>query len=141
MDSRAKKKKQKKKKKRCRHRKDDLSDPSLSNDSDNFDDSHYRRKQRKNEKDQEKDLIKQCVTLTEKLLTTAYKSKIIRFKMDEDPLQIWIYFLIFVESLKMIFSQYKETCEILLDHPKIGGDDIIEDYAKKCHQKAFACKY
>ena len=31
----------------------------------------------------------------------------------------------------MIFSQYKETCEVLLDYPKIGGDDIIEDYAKK----------
>ena len=30
----------------------------------------------------------------------------------------------------MIFSQYKETCEVLLDYPKIVGDDIIEDYAK-----------
>ena len=30
----------------------------------------------------------------------------------------------------MIFAQYKETCEILLDYPIIGGDDIIEDYAK-----------
>ena len=65
------------------------------------------------------------------VLTTAYKSKIIRFKMDEDPLQRRIYFLTFVESLEIIFSQYKETCEILLDYPKIGGDDNIEDYAKK----------
>ena len=24
-----------------------------------------------------------------------------------------------------------QTCEVLLDYPKIGGDDIIEDYAKK----------
>ena len=31
----------------------------------------------------------------------------------------------------MIFSQYKENFEVLLDYPKIGGDDIIEDYAKK----------
>ena len=31
----------------------------------------------------------------------------------------------------MIFSQYTETCEVLLDYPKIGGDDIIEDNAKK----------
>ena len=31
----------------------------------------------------------------------------------------------------MIFSQYRETCEVLLDYPKIGGDDVIEDYAKK----------
>ena len=31
----------------------------------------------------------------------------------------------------MIFSQYGETCEVLLDYTKIGRDDIIEDYAKK----------
>ena len=31
----------------------------------------------------------------------------------------------------MIFSQYRETCEVLLDYPKIGGDYVIEDYAKK----------
>ena len=31
----------------------------------------------------------------------------------------------------MIFSQYKKTCEVLLDYPKLGGDDIIEDYEKK----------
>ena len=30
----------------------------------------------------------------------------------------------------MIFSHYIETCEVLLDYPKIGGDDIIEDYEK-----------
>ena len=29
----------------------------------------------------------------------------------------------------MIFSQYRETCEVLLDYPKIGGDDV-KDYAK-----------
>ena len=51
--------------------------------------------------------------------------------MDDDPLQRWIYFVTFVESLEMIFSQYKETCEVLLDDPKIGGNDIIEDYAKE----------
>ena len=56
----------------------------------------------------------------------AYKSKIIRFKMDEDTLQRRIYFLSFVESLEMIFSQYRETCEVVLDYPKIGGDDVIE---------------
>ena len=50
--------------------------------------------------------------------------------MNEDPLQRRIYFLTFVESLEMIFSHYKETCEVLLDDPKIGGDDITEYYAK-----------
>ena len=51
--------------------------------------------------------------------------------MDEDPLQRRIYFLTFVESLEMILSQYKKTCGVLLYYPKIVGDDIIEDYAKK----------
>ena len=50
--------------------------------------------------------------------------------MDEDPLQRRIYFRTFVESLEMIFSQYTETCEVIIYYPKIGGDDI-EDYAKR----------
>ena len=51
--------------------------------------------------------------------------------MDEDPLQRRIYFVTFVESLEMIFSQYTKTCEVIIDYPKIGGDDDIEDYAKR----------
>ena len=31
----------------------------------------------------------------------------------------------------MIFLQYRETCQVLLDYPRIGGDNVIEDYAKK----------
>ena len=31
----------------------------------------------------------------------------------------------------MIFSQYRETCQVLLDYPKMGGDDVIEDYLKR----------
>ena len=76
-----------------------------------------------------------------KLLTTAYKSKIIRFKIDGDPLQRRIYFLAFVESLEMIFSQYKETCEVIIDCPKIGGGDAIEDCANKFRQEPFSCKH
>ena len=98
------KKKSKKKKKRRKHRKDDSSDPSSSNDSDSSEDSHYRRKRRKDKKHRKNYPIRLCATLTEKLLRTAYKSKIIRFKMDEDPLQRRIYFLTFIDSLDMIFS-------------------------------------
>ena len=43
---------------------------------------------------------------------------------DEDPLQGQIYFFAFVDSLEMIFYQYKETCELLLYYPKIGGENI-----------------
>ena len=126
------------KKKKCRnHRKDESSDPSSSDDSDSSDDSHYIRKRRKDKKHQKKYPIRLCATLTAKLLTKAYKLKILRFKMDEDPLQRRIYFLTFIDSLDMIFSQYIETCEVLLDYPKIGGDDAIEDYAKKAIRNLF----
>ena len=67
--------------------------------------------------------IKLCARLTAKWLTTEYKSKIIKFKLDEYPLQRRIYFLTFVESMEMIFLQNKETCEVLLDYPKIGGEN------------------
>ena len=125
-DSRAKKNKSTKKKRRRKHRKDESSDPSSSDDSDYSDDSHCRQRQHNNKKHRKKDPIKLCETLTEKLLTTAYKSKTIRFKIDGDLLQRRIYFLTFEESLEMIFSQYTENCEMLLNYPKIGGGDIIE---------------
>ena len=32
--------------------------------------------------------------------------------------------------MDMIFSQYTETCDVILDNPKIGGDDI-EDNKKR----------
>ena len=54
--------------------------------------------------------------------------------MDEDPLQLRIYFLTFIDSLDMIFSQYTETCEFLLDYPKIGGDNV-KDYEKQAIRK------
>ena len=86
--------------------KDESSDPFSSDNSDSTDDIHYRRKRRNNKKHCRKDPIRLCSTLTGKFLTTAYKSKIVRFKIDEDPPQRRIYFLTFVESLEMIFSQY-----------------------------------
>ena len=64
-----------------------------------------------------------------KFQTTAYKSEIVKLKLDEDLLQRRIYFLTFIEPPDMIFYQYKENCESLLDYPKIGGEDI--KYFKK----------
>ena len=65
-----------------------------------------------------------------KLLKITYKSNIIRFKLDEDPLQSRIYFLTFVDSPEMIFYQYKETCEVLPYYLKIGGKNI-KDVVKR----------
>ena len=75
----------------------------MSDNSDSSDESHYRRKRRKDKRLRKKDPIRLCATLTAKFLTTGYKSKVIRFKMDEDPLQRLIYFLTFIDSLDMIF--------------------------------------
>ena len=50
--------------------------------------------------------------------------------MDENPLQRRIHFLTFIESPEKIFSQYTETCEVLLDYPIIGGEGI-EIFAEK----------
>ena len=115
--SESKIKRRNERKNNCKHKKHDLSE-LFSIDSAFFDDSEYIRKRHNKNSHRKKDPIKLCPRLTEKLLTTAYKSKIIRFKMDEDPLQRRIYFLKFVESLEMIFSKYTETCEVITDYPK-----------------------
>ena len=39
----------------------------------------------------------------------------------------------------MIFYQYKETCEVLLEYPKIGGEDI-KDFAKKAIENLLHAK-
>ena len=49
--------------------------------------------------------------------------------LDEDPLQSRIYFLTFIDSLNMVFSQYRETYEVLRDYPKLEGGNM-KDYAK-----------
>ena len=54
----------------------------------------------------------------------------IRFKLDEDPLQRRIHFLTFIDSLNMVFPQYRETYEVLRNYPKIEGENV-KDYAKQ----------
>ena len=60
----------------------------------------------------------------------------IRFKLDEDPLQRRIYFLTFIDSLNMVFSQYRQTYEVLRDYPKLEGKNI-KDYAKMAIRNLF----
>ena len=122
--SKSKSKRCYKKKKRRKRMKQDSSDSSSSNS--NFSDEiDYKSKIRNKKKSyRKKEPIKLCAKLTAKLLTTTYKLKIVKFKLDEYPFQRRIYFLTFIKSLDMIFSQYKETCEAILDYPKIGWEDI-----------------
>ena len=46
------------------------------------------------------DTIKKRAILIAKLRTAAYKSKLIKFKLDENPLQYRVYFIYFINSLK-----------------------------------------
>ena len=69
---------------------------SYSINSDSSDESDYRHNIfHKKKIHRKKDPIKLCAKLTAKLLMTAYKSKIVIFKLDEDPLQRRICFLTF----------------------------------------------
>ena len=102
--SKSKSKWQDKKKNHRKRTKQDSSD-LLSSDSHSSDESDYKIKIRNKKKSYwKRDPIKLCPKLTAKFLTTAYRLKIVKFKLDEDPLQCQIYFITFIESLEMIFS-------------------------------------
>ena len=102
--SKSKRNKRDKNKKNQKHMRQDSHDLSSSN-SNLFDKSEYIHKILNKKKSYlKKDSIKLCANLTETLLTTVYKSNIIKFKLYDDPLHRRIYFINFVESLKMIFS-------------------------------------
>ena len=79
--------------------KQELSDSSLS-DYALFDKTDYRHKRHNKMKiHSKKGPIKLCAKLTEKLLIILYKSKILKFKLDEDLPQRRIYSFTLVESL------------------------------------------
>ena len=79
-----------------------LSDASLS-DSEDSSDNDYSEKRRRTDRNENKfwstkhfnEPIKKCANITDKLLTAMYKSKAIKFKLDEDTLQRQNLFLIF----------------------------------------------
>ena len=85
-----------------------MSDSSSSN-SVLPNESYYRRKRLKKRRAIGKNYpIKLYVRLMEKLLTTVYKSKIIKFKLYKYPLKFRIYYLAFVKSLDMTFTGIKK---------------------------------
>ena len=49
--------------------------------------------------------------------------------MDEDPLHRHISFLTFAESLEMIFSQFTETCGLVIE------EIIVRNHCQTCHQR------
>ena len=113
-----------------------LSDSSSPESSDSSDDEYY--KQRRYEKRDKNKLwskmsfyepIKNCAKLTAKLLTATYKSKIIRLKLDKEPLQHRVYLLSFMNSLKIVLSKFSEAYMLLMEYPFVGEEEI-PDYNK-----------
>ena len=49
------------------------------------------------------DQIKKCAKLTAKLPKSAYKAKFINLKLNKDPLPCRVYFLSFMNFLKIVF--------------------------------------
>ena len=76
------------------------------------------------------DPIKKCAKLTTKLLTAALKPKVVDFKMDEYPINIRVYLLFFMNSLKVVLYQFKETYMLIMEYPSKIWEDL-SDYSKK----------
>ena len=89
------------------------SSSSYSSDSSN-DEYHKRRRHAKNNKNKLwsktrfNKPIRKCTKITSKLLTAEYKSELVKLKLDEDPLQNRVYFLSFMNSIKIVLSQFSE---------------------------------
>ena len=68
--------------------------------------------------------IENCSKITTKLPKAAYNSKVTKFKLDEDNLQQWVYFLSIIDSLFKNGSKFKETCIIFMDYTYKGKEDV-----------------
>ena len=87
------------------------SDSYLSDSSESSENKYFKQirctKNNKNKCRSKKHFkypIKNCARFTAKLLTSAYKSNVVKFKLDEYPLQHRVYFLSLVNSLKTIIT-------------------------------------
>ena len=67
------------------------------------------------------DPIEIFAKLKDKLLTAAYKPRVINLKLDENPLQRRVYFIYFRNSLKIILSKISETYMLVMEYPSIRG--------------------
>ena len=65
--------------------------------------------------------IKHFAKLTTKILTALYKPKVIKFKLDEDPLQSRVYLLSIIDLLIIVLSQFKKAYMFIMDYPYIIG--------------------
>ena len=88
------------KRKSVRNAQNRIFSESLSSDCDLSNKSDYESSRLNKKKSyRKKDPIKLCAKLMEKFMTTVYKLKIIKLKLDKYLLQRRIYFLTFIESM------------------------------------------
>ena len=105
------------------------SDPSLSdfpsaNSSESSDDDNFKQRRctKKNKKKRQgkksfNDTIKKCAKFI-KLITETYKSKGIKLKLDEDPLQFRVYLLSLTKPLKIFHHNLSRLkCWLWTIHP------------------------
>ena len=93
------------------------SDSSSSESPDSLEDAYYKQRQRaKKEKKKHwskkrlDDSIRKRAKITANILAAAYKLKYIKFKLDEDKLQYWIYLPYLMNSLKIcIITIFRNT--------------------------------
>ena len=94
---------------------DSIFSDSSSSDSSDSSESEYlkqvgRTKNSKKKRQSKKsfnEAINKCANITTKLLKYVYNSKVTEFKTDEDPIQQRVYFLYFINELKLVLSQFK----------------------------------
>ena len=46
------------------------------------------------------------------------------FKLNEDPPHLRVYFIPFMNSLKMVLSKFTETYMLLMEYPSIRGGGV-----------------
>ena len=69
-------------------------------------------------------LLKKRTIITAKLLQATYNSKFTKFKLDEDTLHLRVYFLNFMNSLKIVLSQFKQTYMFLCNIHSYRGREL-----------------
>ena len=75
--------------------------------------------------------IKKCANLT-----STYKTKGVKFKLDNNPLNCSVCFLSFINLLKIVSSSFSETYMLLMEYPSIRRE-YFPDYAKESTWKFF----
>ena len=59
-----------------------------------------------------------------------------KFKLDEDPLHLRDYLLNLMNSLKIVLSEFKQTCMLIMEYSYKEGEEI-QEYTKQATWNLF----